>query len=93
MQQGVGDGEVDYMSDDFVTNLDDVRPGLLSRRKDKRGSHSTKDVPMTKKVKIMEEEAREKGLSAPISSDNKGFSILQKMGYKEGTSLGKTGVN
>lgn len=54
--------------------------------------NSTKELPQTKKIKIIENEAREQGLSLPISSDNKGFTMLQKMGYKEGMSLGKSGT-
>ena len=52
-----------------------------------------RELPKSKKIKVIENEAREKGLSMPISSDNKGFTLLQKMGYKEGTSLGKSGKN
>ena len=48
-------------------------------------------MPKSKKIKVIEDEARTRGLSQPISSDNKGFALLQKMGYKEGTSLGKSG--
>ena len=91
---GIG-GEHDYMSDELLTDLGDVRPGLLGRegKRKARVERYPIDVPKSKKVKLIEEEAREKGLSEPISSDNKGFSLLQKMGYKEGTSLGKSGVN
>ena len=98
MQQGCSDGDDrlhDYMSDDFVTDLGDLRPGLLNRkdiRKAKVEKHYV-NLPKSKKAKVIEEEAREKGLSEPISAENKGFAILQKMGYKEGTSLGRSGVN
>jgi len=79
----------DYMSDDFLL---DVRPGLLSRSaKRKMKTDHKKELPKKKKFEELEEEARSKGLSAPLASDNKGFSILQKMGYKAGTSLGKSG--
>lgn len=50
-----------------------------------------KEAPKPKKLKVIEDEARKAGLSKPISSDNKGFAMLQKMGYKEGMSLGKSG--
>lgn len=36
-----------------------------------------------------EKETRERGLNTPITSENKGFKLLEKMGYKSGTSLGK----
>ncbi|GAX81995.1 hypothetical protein CEUSTIGMA_g9423.t1 [Chlamydomonas eustigma] len=33
---------------------------------------------------------REEGLNAPLSSKNKGFELLKKMGYQEGQGLGKS---
>jgi len=41
----------------------------------------------------MMKEEREKGLNVALTSDNKGFSLLQKMGYKPGMALGKTGIH
>lgn len=84
------DEEQDYMSDNFLV---EIRPGLLSRRAKRKinVNELKKELPTQKKAKVLEEEARSKGLSEPISSDNKGFALLQKMGYKAGTSLGKSG--
>ena len=42
--------------------------------------------------KVLEIEKREEGLSKTISSDNKGFAMLQKMGFKPGMTLGKKGL-
>lgn len=42
-----------------------------------------------KTYKEQEQDLREKGLSTAISSENKGFKMLEKMGFKPGTSLGK----
>lgn len=39
---------------------------------------------------MLEEERRNEGLSNAISSQNKGFAMLAKMGYKEGEAIGKT---
>lgn len=39
--------------------------------------------------KVMEKEKREEGLQTKISPGNKGFAMLQKMGYKSGEGLGK----
>lgn len=81
------------MSDAFLHELNDVRPGLKSKsqkRKDK-ASDSAKLESKHKKIKTSEQEARAKGLATHITSDNKGFSMLQKMGYKEGMGLGKKG--
>ena len=36
------------------------------------------------KRKMQESAAREEGLAKPLSAENKGFSMLRKMGYKEG---------
>lgn len=37
-----------------------------------------------------EEEARNEGLSKPLTEENKGYKMMQKMGFKDGTGLGKT---
>lgn len=42
--------------------------------------------------KTSEIERRNEGLQVPIKSDNKGFSMLQKMGYKPGMGIGKKGL-
>ena len=81
------------MSDAFLQSLEDVRPGLKTRsqkRKDK-ASEPSRTEPKHKKLKATEQEARSKGLATHISSENKGFSMLQKMGYKKGMGLGKEG--
>ena len=83
----------DYMSDSFLLGLEDVRPGLKTRsqkRKDKASEPSITQ-PKHKKLKASEQEARSKGLATHISTENKGFSMLQKMGYKKGMGLGKKG--
>lgn len=49
--------------------------------------NKSKFIPM----KVREEEQRQKGLNSAISTQSKGFAMLQKMGYKQGTGLGKTG--
>lgn len=43
-------------------------------------------------IKIMELNFREEALNKPIEESNKGFTLLQKMGYKPGTGIGKTGI-
>lgn len=44
-----------------------------------------------KTYKEQEKESRETALQSSISNDNKGFALLQKMGYKAGQGLGKEG--
>lgn len=44
-----------------------------------------------KSLKEEEEERRDIGLKNALGSENKGFALLQKMGYKSGQALGKSG--
>lgn len=92
--------EVDYMSPEFLAQCvgkDDVRPGLLFSHSSKHKAEMEKkkikkDMAHQQKfksIKQVQEERLEEGLSTAISQNNKGFSMLQKMGYKPGTSLGK----
>lgn len=93
--------DVDYMSDDILVQCEqqDVRPGLIHNHSQKR-SHTiykqklVKDAENKKtfpKKAVLEEERRDEGLKEAISSDNKGFALLQKMGYKPGSAIGKSG--
>lgn len=79
----------------FTSSVADVRPGLIKERSKQR------EVEIAaKRIKLDEEhknqrkpnqkERLEEGLSSAISSDNKGFAMLAKMGYKQGESLGKS---
>uniref|UniRef100_A0A672L037 G patch domain containing 11 n=1 Tax=Sinocyclocheilus grahami TaxID=75366 RepID=A0A672L037_SINGR len=45
-----------------------------------------------KSYKEQERESREAALQSSLSSQNKGFALLQKMGYKAGQGLGKQGA-
>ena len=40
----------------------------------------------------MEAEKREEGLNKSLDATNKGFALLQKMGYKPGDGIGKSGI-
>lgn len=42
-------------------------------------------------IKLLESEKRKEGLEKPIEESNKGFAMLQKMGYKPGSGIGKKG--
>ena len=44
-----------------------------------------------KRKKQSELVRRDVGLGSKIGKDNKGFALLQKMGFKPGTALGKEG--
>ncbi|RZF39930.1 hypothetical protein LSTR_LSTR002333 [Laodelphax striatellus] len=92
--------EEDYMSDAFLNGCvqEDVRPGLVHNRAlkrryelDKKKTESdVNNKNVHKKLRVVEQELREDGLSQPISEDNKGFKMLQKLGFKPGSGLGKS---
>ncbi|KAK4874290.1 hypothetical protein RN001_013650 [Aquatica leii] len=92
----MSDSEDDYMSDKLLVGCekDDVRPGLLFNKTQKRTHEIYKQqqelkLKKPKRYHEQEQEVRDKGLSTAISEDNKGFQLLQKMGYKSGSGLGK----
>ena len=41
----------------------------------------------------LETEQRDEGLKSALTADNKGFKLLEKMGYKPGTGIGKKGLH
>lgn len=90
--------EDDYMSDKFAISQEsaDVRPGLVFSQKRKRENEMNSkkakmDSAIRKTPKLRQQEQLAKGLANAIPKSNIGFSMLAKMGYKEGTSLGKSG--
>ncbi|XP_002731571.3 G patch domain-containing protein 11-like [Saccoglossus kowalevskii] len=90
--------EEDYMSDAFLLgSAASVRPGLVPDKiaKQYKKEEKIKQLNLkskTKPLKEKEKEHREEGLQNELSSDNKGFALLQKMGYKKGMGLGKQGT-
>lgn len=44
-----------------------------------------------KSIKEQEKEQREMVLNVALGNENKGFAMLQKMGYRSGQPLGKSG--
>lgn len=96
------DEEFDYMSDNFLAECvkEDIRPGLIHNRAQQR----THNIDRKKKVtdeenkqrnrphRLLEAERREEGLSEAIADSNRGFALLQKMGYKPGMAIGKSGT-
>lgn len=81
----------------FFANSSDTRPGLVSSKTarkhhlEKKNKESNAKNLVKPKAQI-EHEKREEGLQAAISSSNKGFALLAKMGYKPGMGIGKTGL-
>jgi len=96
------DNEFDYMSDSFLAECvkDDIRPGLIHSRTKQRehNIHKNKRVTDEKNKqqnrphRLLEAERREEGLNEAIGDSNKGFALLQKMGYKPGMAIGKSGT-
>lgn len=55
-------------------------------------SHKEKSIlNRQKSYKEQEQNRREAALQSSLSSENKGFALLQKMGYTAGQGLGKEG--
>ncbi|KAK2576075.1 hypothetical protein KPH14_007412 [Odynerus spinipes] len=84
----------DYMSDKFLQLSEKcAAPSLVYRHTDKRQFElEKKKAEMKEKnkpMRVIEHEKREEGLSNAITSSNKGFALLMKMGYKPGQGIGK----
>lgn len=59
----------------------------------KKAKYDEENRDKMKPSKVLEQERREEGLNKAISSQNKGFAMLTKMGYKEGQAIGKSSSN
>ncbi|KAM4772793.1 G patch domain-containing protein 11 [Rhinophrynus dorsalis] len=94
---GEAEEEEDYMSDTFINSFQDIRPGVSLPRRikesyQKEEKHKEKNVKNRQpSLKQVEKERRETVLNEAIGNENKGFALLQKMGYKTGQALGKKG--
>ena len=56
----------------------------VEKKKEEAREKAAKEPKKTKKV--LEEEARQEGLEKSLDSSNKGFAMMQKMGFKTGTA-------
>lgn len=87
---GSNEEDDDYMSDKYLAAAaQSVGPKSLNIGN--RRVPTDPVVPVVPKEKSrtqIEEELRQQGLSTAISSENKGFQMLLKMGFKEGSKLG-----
>lgn len=74
-----------------------MKPGVNMVRREKEAmkrdeQQKEKNIKNRQKTfKEQEKESREAALQSSISNENKGFALLQKMGYKAGQGLGKEG--
>ncbi|XP_073413698.1 G patch domain-containing protein 11 isoform X2 [Dendrobates tinctorius] len=75
----------------------DVRPGISVPRRvkesyQKEAKHKESNIKNRQKsLKEVEQERRDTVLNEALSRENKGFALLQKMGYIKGQALGKKG--
>lgn len=75
----------------------DVRPGLPMVRRVKEAiqkeekQKEANEKNRQKSIKEEEKERRDLVLKSALGNENKGFALLQKMGYKSGQALGKSG--
>nr|XP_023021336.1 G patch domain-containing protein 11 [Leptinotarsa decemlineata]XP_023021337.1 G patch domain-containing protein 11 [Leptinotarsa decemlineata]XP_023021338.1 G patch domain-containing protein 11 [Leptinotarsa decemlineata]XP_023021340.1 G patch domain-containing protein 11 [Leptinotarsa decemlineata]XP_023021341.1 G patch domain-containing protein 11 [Leptinotarsa decemlineata]XP_023021342.1 G patch domain-containing protein 11 [Leptinotarsa decemlineata] len=89
----MSDSEDDYMSLK-IDDKSDVRPSLVFNREKRKLDIFKKTLDASKKkqksVRELEQEYRDKGLKTAISNENKGFKLLEKMGFQAGGALGKS---
>lgn len=90
------DDEDDYMSDSYLSMTQDVKPGIANNlihkrllKIDSNRMQSKQERKVQPKLHELEKAVREEALSKPIPETSKGFSLMVKMGYKPGMSLGK----
>ncbi|KAF5886181.1 G patch domain-containing protein 11, partial [Clarias magur] len=88
----------DYMSEAFLNSLVDIRPGMPMV---KHAKHTLRQGTLHKEKNILnqqtsykehERKRRDAALQSSLSSENKGYALLQKMGYTAGQGLGKKGT-
>ncbi|XP_056423394.1 G patch domain-containing protein 11 isoform X2 [Hyla sarda] len=85
------------MSDSTSDDRQDVRPGIPVPRRVKESYQKEEKQKESnvknrqKSMKEVEKERRDTVLNVALSNENKGFALLQKMGYKKGQALGKKG--
>ncbi|KAF6040210.1 GPATCH11 [Bugula neritina] len=92
----MSDEEEDYMSDAILKGCEDVKPGLYksskeAQRRIQQAKQEENRKKLQKPLKVIEAEKRDEGLNKSLDSTNKGFALLQKMGYKPGDGIGKSG--
>ena len=89
------DDDEDYMSPHLLANLPDLRPGIVTGAVARRYAAENKErqrraASSATEKRTLEEAKRKEALAKPVPTDNPGFALLTKMGYRPGQSLGKT---
>lgn len=64
-----------------------VKEAIQKEEKQKEANEKNRQ----KSIKEAEKERRDLVLRSALGSDNRGFALLQKMGYKSGQALGRSG--
>lgn len=92
----------DYMSNDFLNQIPDKRPGLVfshtqARKNELEKKHhatcrESKARNLQMSSKHLEKVNREEALKTSVLTENsKGLNLMKKMGYKTGETLGRQG--
>jgi hypothetical protein len=79
----------DEYVDDYMAPIEQLLPEEALRQAPPEPEKPAKLSKVS--LQTLMEETREKSLAVPISRDNIGFKLLQKIGYTEGDGLGKEG--
>ncbi|KAJ3327666.1 G patch domain-containing protein 11 [Blyttiomyces sp. JEL0837] len=84
------DDEEDYMSMSFLEEAEPSKKEMTYSQRRKKEMEESRKKGQTKSIKEREAEQREIGLKTDImKEDNVGFTMLAKMGFKKGMTLGK----
>lgn len=87
----MGDGEEDYMSMTFGEPCQPVKETSIQRTARQKRENEKRSRPKSKAELAEQERAnREAGLYTSIDESNKGYQLMQKLGFKGG-GLGKAG--
>jgi len=85
MAVSAGDGEDDYLNMSFAEPVEQKHETSFERRVRKKREAEEKARPKSKAVlKAEADAAREMALATAIDSSNKGFRMMEKMGFKGG---------
>ena len=81
---------IGYSDDDYMAPLPAFSlPETKSLLNASSSASNSKNKKQMKSIQTIMEDNRDQKLAEPLSSNNIGFKLLKKIGYKEGESLGK----
>ncbi|CAO3593362.1 unnamed protein product [Absidia cylindrospora] len=88
------DEEDDYMSGAFLEQASQYEKKNKQKTYSERRREQLREQQKKAYIKPrreLEQEAREEGLQKQLTGDNKGMKMMMKMGFKQGSGLGKDG--